>query len=161
MSVNRFKPHLYVIPEDDRDRQIANGFVQYSRVSAQAQVVEPAGGWARVLDTFKREYVPLLSGNRMAHVVLLIDFDGEYPERFKSFQDQIPLGMRDRVFVVGPRQTPEALKQVLSMGYEAVGRALAQECDSGAAQVWGHPDLEHNHAERLRLVEVVKPFLMP
>ena len=27
MSINKHKPHLLVLPEDDADRQIANGFV--------------------------------------------------------------------------------------------------------------------------------------
>ena len=48
MSVNKAKPHLYVIPEDDADRQIAKGFVLHGRVDERrVQVVEPAGGWSR------------------------------------------------------------------------------------------------------------------
>jgi hypothetical protein len=27
MAVNRYKPHIYVVPEDDANRQIANGFL--------------------------------------------------------------------------------------------------------------------------------------
>ncbi len=33
MSVNKYLPHVYLIPEDDADRQIADGFTQYTRVA--------------------------------------------------------------------------------------------------------------------------------
>lgn len=35
MSVNKYKPHVFVIPEDDADRQIADGFVLHPGVAAR------------------------------------------------------------------------------------------------------------------------------
>jgi len=160
MSVNKHKPHLYVIPEDRRDEQIANGFAQHPSVTErQIQIIEPAGGWLRVLDTFKKEYVPLLQQNAHAHVVLVIDFDGSYEQRRKRFDTEIPKGLRDRVFVVGPKDDPEALKRSLDQNYEEIGKALANDCDDDKLEFWGHEQLQHNDSDRLRLVRAAKPFL--
>ncbi len=50
MSVHKYQPHLYVIPEDDADRQIADGLMLQPRVDERrVQVVAPAGGCAAVL----------------------------------------------------------------------------------------------------------------
>lgn len=162
MSVNKYKPHVFVIPEDDADRQIADGFVLHPRVAArQVQVVEPAGGWSRVLDTFKEEYVPLLQ-NAHTHVVMIIDFDGDAAGRRAHFQaeiERLPEGHRARVFVVGPRDTPESLRQSLDKGYEDIGWSLADDCDIERKDTWDHQLLQHNEADRLRLLQTVKSFL--
>ncbi len=34
MSVNKYKPHVLILPEDDADRQIANGFCTELGVTA-------------------------------------------------------------------------------------------------------------------------------
>ena len=160
MSVNKYKPHLYVIPEDDADRQIADGFVLHPSVaSRQVQVMEPAGGWSRVLETFKEEYLPLLQENLQTYVVLLIDFDGNPDERREHFKSQIPDAIRNRVFVIGPRERPEALRQAINKGYEAIGSSLAADCDNDRVEVWSHDHLQHNEVERLGLIQAVKPFL--
>src|SRR5690606_29462498 len=136
--MNKYRPHLYVIPEDDADRQIANGFVLHARVdSRRVQVVEPAGGWSRVLDIFEEEYLPLLQ-NLHTHVVLLIDFDKTPTERRASFNSVIPENLWDRVFVIGPRETPERLRQSLERTYEEIGRSLADDCDGGRLETWSH-----------------------
>ena len=44
MSVNRHKPHLLVLPEDDANRQLARGF-ELELSTRQFQVLQPAGGW--------------------------------------------------------------------------------------------------------------------
>jgi hypothetical protein len=45
MSLNKHKPHLIVLPEDDANRQIANGFINSSNVNQRAiQVLPPVGG---------------------------------------------------------------------------------------------------------------------
>jgi hypothetical protein len=84
--MNRYKPHVYVIPEDDRDRQIADGFVLHDQVKdTRIQVVPPAGGWAKVLETFRDEYVSKLHDYPAAHVVMLIDFDDDVQKRQAKF----------------------------------------------------------------------------
>jgi len=50
MSVNRHSPHVYVLPEDDANRQIANGFLlDPSIVDYRIRVLEEAGGWKETL----------------------------------------------------------------------------------------------------------------
>jgi len=75
VSVNRYRPHLLVIPEDDANRQVANGFVQDDRIDPRAaQVLPPAGGWTHVIDGFlgRAKTMARFPGQK---VVLLIDFD--------------------------------------------------------------------------------------
>jgi hypothetical protein len=43
---NKFKPHVLVLPEDDANRQIANGFLSNSKLVVRAiQVLPIVGGW--------------------------------------------------------------------------------------------------------------------
>lgn len=161
MTVNKHKPHVYVIPEDRRDAQIANGFANHSSIVAQRQidVVAEAGGWPKVLDTFKEEYLPLLRHNEFMHVVMLIDFDGKHEERRAKFNDEIPDDVRERVFVIGPFGTPESLRQSLGKGYEDIGRSLADDCDGDRRDTWDHELLQHNEVDRIRLLQTVRSFL--
>jgi hypothetical protein len=141
MSVNKEKPHLYV---DSR----------------YVQVVDPAGGWNAVLETFNRGFLTVLRANRKAHAVLLMDFDGDPEHRLGFCFNKIPSEVKDRVFVLGPQNTPETLRKSLARGgFEYIRAALATECDTGQLAVWSHEELIHNEAERERLAATVKPFL--
>jgi hypothetical protein len=158
--MNKHQPHVYVIPEDDRDRQIADGFLLHDQVDTRRiQVMPPAGGWSYVLKTFQDEYVGHLRANPQGHVVLLIDFDGQYSDRRAEFEQAIPADLKPRVFVVGPRQTPELLRRELGVSFEQIGLSLADDCHADTEIVWGHDQLKHNDADRQRLVQVVKPIL--
>lgn len=158
--MNRYAPHVYVIPEDDRDRQIADGFVLHHQVKdSRIQVVPPAGGWSKVLATFVKEYVPKLRDFKDAHVVMLIDFDDQVEGRKEQFAKEIPAEFQTRVFVVGAKRNPEALKSALKIGFEEIGRSLADDCDTDSTSYWSHEELRHNDVERQRLVQAVKPFL--
>ncbi|HRI43685.1 MAG TPA: hypothetical protein PLL78_07365 [Fimbriimonadaceae bacterium] len=45
MSVNKHRPHLFVVPEDDACRQLANGFLLEPEVNQrQIQIEDVAGG---------------------------------------------------------------------------------------------------------------------
>jgi hypothetical protein len=158
--MNKYAPHVYVIPEDDRDRQIADGFVLHHQVKdRRIQVMPPAGGWLKVLKTFQDEFVPKLREYTQAHVVMLIDFDGRVAERLDEFRQATPDALKDRVFVVGSKYEPETLKRALKIGFEAIGKSLANDCDTGTTECWDHEQLQHNDAEQRRLVQIVKPFL--
>ena len=53
MSVNKFQPHVLVLPEDDANRQLANGFLLDQYVSThKIQVLPKVGGWTQVLELF-------------------------------------------------------------------------------------------------------------
>src|ERR1700677_408477 len=155
--MNKYAPHLYVIPEDDATRQLADGFVLHHHVKeSRIQVVPPAGGWLEVLKTFKEEYLPKLQQYPHAHVVMLIDFDGFYAQRRPEFENDVPNQIRPRVFVVGSKRNPETLKKELKKSFEEIGRALANDCDAGTTALWGHDQLNHNDPDRIRLVQAVK-----
>lgn len=162
MSVNKHRPHLYVIPEDDAERRIAIGFVLRDGVDQRrVQVVAEAGGWLKVIETFQKEYAPKLS-NQHTHVVMLIDFDGIPMARRTEFDNAIPEEYRSRVFVIGPKDEPEDFKKALNgISFEKIGATLASDCQEDNIGTWGHEHLMHNEPDRKRLYDVVRPFLFP
>jgi hypothetical protein len=118
MTMKRYVEHVYVIPEDDADRQIAVGFVDNHRVrDARVQVMPVAGGWRNVLQTFRDEYVQKLPYYPRAHAVMLIDFDGCFEQRRAEFESANLAEIKPRVFVVGPKDTPEILKGALNKSF--------------------------------------------
>ena len=53
MGVNQYKPHVLVLPEDDANSSLANGFHLELGQIRQMQVLEVAGGWNEVLTLFE------------------------------------------------------------------------------------------------------------
>lgn len=158
--MNKYAPHVYVIPEDDANRQMADGFVLHARVKeTRIQVVPPAGGWPKVLTTFQHEYIPKLRDYPSAHVVMLIDFDDQVERRTTDFEREIPAEFASRVFVIGSKHTPETLKKVVKKSFEEIGRSLADDCGAGQNGLWDHEQLRHNDAVRDRLNKTIMPFL--
>ncbi|MEI8017298.1 MAG: hypothetical protein WCH39_03810 [Schlesneria sp.] len=161
-SVNKYLPHVYVIPEDDADRQIANGFVLHDQVrSTQIQVLPCTGGWSSVLEKFATEYVTHLRNHKNSYVIMLVDFDLEYETRRKHFEEKVPDDLKNRVFVVGPKDEPEVLRQELGSSYEDIGESLAEDCFKGTVAVWDHDHLNHNHPDLQRMLQAVRPILFP
>ena len=75
MSVNKYLPHVLVLPEDDANRQLANGFLLDESLSMrQIQVLEVAGGWKEVLNRFNSDHIGEMDKYQERFVVLLIDF---------------------------------------------------------------------------------------
>lgn len=158
--MNKFQPHVFVIPEDQAEAEIANGFTLHDRVDARRiQVMPPARGWSHVLSTFKEEYIPRLRNYSSSRVVMLIDFDGWGEDRMAECRKSIPEDLKDRVFVVGPSGEPEKLKAALKLSLERIGRQLADECDREDDDFWTHEQLRHNREERERMARDVRPFL--
>ena len=59
MSVNKRVPHVLVLPEDDANRQLANGFQLDPLLDPRRmQILEEAGGWQEVLNRFTEDHVP-------------------------------------------------------------------------------------------------------
>ena len=51
--MNKQVPHVFVLPEDDANRQLANGFVLDGGLDGRRiQILEEAGGWMEVLNRF-------------------------------------------------------------------------------------------------------------
>jgi|SRR5579863_4691113 len=160
MSANKYVPHIHVLPEDDANRQIANGFwLDELLAQRRFQVLEEAGGWRQVIDRFLNVYAQQMERTPTRLMVLLIDCDN-HPERLEAARDQIPQHLRDRVFIVGALKEPEDLKAALG-SFESIGLRIAQDCREGSAIVWGHPMLRHNAKEVDRLTAAARPILFP
>jgi len=160
MSINAYKPHLLVLPEDDANREMANGFLLDNRVlMCNMQVLPPAGGWKKALDSLQSKHAQGFLKYPERRLLLLIDFDDEVPARQAYVRDHIPAAMRHRVFVLGVCSEPERFRAACNQKLEAIGENLAKECAESRQDLWAHALLMHNEAELVRLETDVKPFL--
>lgn len=157
MGVNKHRPHVLVLPEDDANRQLALGFALSisMRFSRQIFVLPVAGGWTQVLERFLSDEAVDMERCPDRYMVLLIDFDGD-EQRLADAKSRIPAHLMDRVFIVGVWSEPEDLK---IGSYEAVGSALARDCRDETDTTWSHPLLQNNATELSRLRRVVRPIL--
>jgi hypothetical protein len=159
MSVNRERDHVFVLPEDERNLQLATEFLANVDVNRQRQmyVLDVAKGWNRVLDLFESVHISEMDRCPQRFMILLIDFDGR-PERLNVAKARIPHHLSDRVFVVGALTDPENLRRELG-SYETIGSDLATDCRDETGTTWGNPLLRHNAGELDRLREQVRPIL--
>jgi hypothetical protein len=158
--MNKMVPHVLVLPEDDANRQLANGFqLDHSLDTRRMQILEEAGGWHEVLDRFREDHVPEMERNANRFMVLLIDFDGR-ENRLQEVIAGIPAGLNERVFVLGTWTEPEELRQALG-SYEEIGLAMAKDCRDNTDMTWAHDLLRHNAGELARLRQNVRPILFP
>lgn len=157
MALNRYKAHLYVLPEDDATHDIAVGFNDF--VEGPMQVLNPARGWTNVLKVFKDTYISHLRQYMDAHLVLLIDFDDDFPNRLDIFRNEIPQDVAGRVYVLGALTEAETLRTVSKMSFSKIGMELADECSQNEAVLWNNPQAQHNHAERMRVHAGCNNFL--
>ncbi|MGA2118409.1 MAG: hypothetical protein ABSH56_27100 [Bryobacteraceae bacterium] len=166
MSVNRRRPHVLVLPEDDANSQLANGFhlgldqgLGQQLLARQFQVLNVAGGWTNVLEEFLSTHIAEMDRNSYRHMILLIDLDGKV-DRLQNAIAQVPAHLTERVFILGALSEPEKLRPDLG-DYETIGLALAKDCREGTNTTWGHRLLQHNTAELDRLRSTVRPILFP
>lgn len=160
MSVNSYLPHLLVLPEDDANREMANGFLLDTRVNdRRIQVFPVSGGWLKVIENFLKNHVKDMHNFPERRVALLLDFDDDMVNRSAYVRSQIPPAIGNRVFVLGVESEPERLKAACNKGFEPIGEALAAECAEDETVLWSHALLQHNAAELARLTADVKPFL--
>lgn len=156
MSVNKHQPHLLVLPEDDANRQLANGFHLGCGQTRQMQILPVAGGWRKVLEEFHSAHVAQMARFTQRLLVLLLDFDRHHTERMAEVRqelNQAPPTVTERVFVLGVLSEPDDLKPTLGPSLETIGAILANECRIGSSSTWQHPLLHHNQPEAERLRE--------
>ncbi len=159
MSINKNKPHLFILPEDDANRQIANGFIQDLNVNARAiQILPIANGWKKVVDKLMNDHVRKMRQYPQSMMVLLLDFD-QCEDRLIYVESHIPEDIKNRVFVLGVQSNPESLKRNIQKSFEAIGESLATDCAENKNELWGHRLLIHNKTELERMIVSVKPFL--
>jgi len=158
VSINRYLPHVLVLPEDDANRELANGFQLDPLLDTRRmQILGVAGGWGNVLDRFREEHIPQMDRYANRFMVLLIDFDDQQ-DRMTRVRAEIPAHLIDRVFVLGVRTEPENLTRNLG-SYETIGKAMAKDCRDNTEVTWTHPLLRHNAGELERLRKHIRPIL--
>jgi len=162
VSVNKSKPHIYVIPEDDEDRQLANGFLLGIdvKLSRQIQVLPISGGWIKCFEVARQKYVQHLKNCPHAYLVLLFDFDGQ-PERREQVQIDFPAEVVDRIFLIGSLAEPKDLRRELGFGLERIGSTLAAECRESRSELWNSPQLAHNSLELERFRTCARQIIFP
>jgi hypothetical protein len=159
MSVNNYRSHILVLPEDSANYQIANGFLLNFNLNERLiQVLPFAHGWETVLDKFTDNHVSKMKLYPQRMIVLLIDFD-EKEDRLAYVEAKIPPDLKDRVFVLGVFSEPEKLKSDIKKSFEEIGEALATDCSDNTYKLWSHDLLKHNRNELQRMITTVKPFL--
>jgi hypothetical protein len=155
--MNKFKPHLLVLPEDDANRQIAVGFLLEPALRLRSiQILPPARGWLAARDRLLA-LLPEMARYPGRILVLLVDFDGR-PDRAGEVMAGVPEDLRARIFVLGASSEPERLRQDLG-SFESIGRALARDCVAGTTSAWAHPMLAHNVDEATRLMARARDVL--
>lgn len=156
MSVNKFKPHLIVLPEDDATRELAVGFELCIPGACERyfHIANEVGGWLSVVEKFKHDYIKKMNRNGNIHLLLLIDFDEE-SERLQRVKSEIPDNLKDRVFILGCWDEPETLRNFLGKSFEEIGVALAKECINNEDQLWNIDLLKNNLSE----VDRIRPFI--
>jgi hypothetical protein len=161
MSINKYVPHVFVLPEDDANRQLANGFLLHPSLSTQKiRVLPVVGGWMDVLERFKSVHVAEMETYPERFMVLLIDLDGD-EARLAKAKAGIPARLAERVFILGVLSRPEALRQAGLGSYENIGSKLAEDCQEDTYSTWQHKLLRHNASELDRLRKSVRPILFP
>jgi len=158
VRVNRYAPHLLILPEDGANAQIARGFQLHASVSdRRLQILTEAGGWLRVVEQFEGSHEAEMKRLPNRFLVLLFDFDEDNSRR-PTVESRIPAYLRDRVFLLGVWSEPERLRRDLG-SFEAIGEALAEDCLHNTSATWSHELLKHNEGELSRLRAQVHPFL--
>jgi hypothetical protein len=164
MSVNKYTQHLVVLPEDNANRNLANGFTNHHSIQNfnQIQILLPAGGWLAALEKAEKAHFTEMKKLKYRHLLILIDFDNE-PDRADRFRQTIPHELAGRVFVMGVLSEPEPLKADLGRSLEAIGADLCQQCADApspdAGSLWRHNLLKHNLPELARLRQIFAPIL--
>ena len=159
---NPYKSHVVVLPEDRANEEIVNGFNNFLDLYSRAiQIERPAGGWEKVVEKFLKNHASEMKKKfpeRM--MVLLIDFDENYEDRFSYVKERIPEDLENRVFVLGVLSEPEKLRSDIRKNFENIGETLANDCSNNNTNgLWGHDLLKHNKTELDRMILSVKLFL--
>jgi hypothetical protein len=159
MSVNKYAPHLVILPEDDANRQIVNGFILDLSINHQIiQVLPPAKGWKKLLDKFNQKYIPGMRQYNHRRLALVMDFDQD-SNRIDHVRDSIPADLLHRTVILGVWSEPEKLKQATAWSYEKIGRNLVCYCPPAADSLWHHKLLSHNIKELNRIGQDLNSFL--
>jgi hypothetical protein len=162
VSVNKYKPHVWVLPEDDANRQLANGFLLHADLDPTAIDIRPvAGGWRKAVDAVAAQHIAELRNYPCRQLVLLVDLDKQGEARVQQIREAFPPDLQERIYLLSSYDEPEALKVEQGRSFERLGEDLAEACARDELGLWGTVHLQHNKPELNRLVVGVKQILFP
>ncbi len=172
--MNKYKPNLQILCEDEINQDIARGFLlgfhgfELQNPSPIEVCKDVTRGWKKAENQLRDEWVDKLKDNENLFLLILIDSD-KRDGRIKEIRNEIPDIIKDRVFVIGCFSEPEVLKQQaheaikeakMKVSSEAVGKVLFQHCkDNPPNNLWGLNELNHNSDEILRLKQNTSSFI--
>ena len=122
------------------------------------QVMPVAGGWEKVVNQILEIYVPKVRSNPNTHVVGIIDCDN-HPDRIAVQLSQVPDDVRERVFLLGTLDDPQAFKRSVKLTFERIGIQLVDECFHKSLKLWRHAQLTHISDEIDRAAATLHPIL--
>ena len=159
---NKFRDHLVIVPEDQKNNDLINGFVNASLFESRAfQVQAIAGGWPKAVDSLQHMQLAALPLRR---ILLVIDFDEKLESRYGQVNDRLSKFLapteHQRVYLLGTRSEPEDFRSTLKMSSEQVGAQLYLDCKTPQPGLWGHALFTHNLKTRARLIAEILPFLI-
>ena len=151
MSVNRHQKHILVLPEDDANKDIVNGFVLDWNKEIGLRICPVARGWVHAFSDFSRNYLPDIRNYPECRFVILIDFDNQFQDRWGRFCELVPEELKDRVFLLGCTNEPEDVRRGQKTTFEGIGKMLAEDCNRGTRTQWNRDAFKHNIPELDRL----------
>jgi hypothetical protein len=156
MSVNWYKPHIILVPEDEAIHRIA---VEFRKAmifqDVRWHVDEYKGGWIKVVESLAGEVqVQLSKPHRI--MIALIDFDGHPEARRNYFFSELPESVHDRIFLFGLRGQAEDLKRSMGLSLSEIGITINRACLEGDLSPWDNEQLAVNKSELERLNRFLK-----
>lgn len=166
MSVNKYKPHIRILPEDTACADILNGFMLHDQLMNTIQMLSVAGGWPKAKTLVQDVHVPEMQRNTNIHLIVLIDMDKKNAPnidieetRRLDFQKILPSNLQARVAILGAWKDPESLTRNTNRSREEIGMQLASDCYDGTRSLWEHEDLRHNLSELDRIGDQLRKIL--
>jgi hypothetical protein len=156
---NKYRPHIYILPEDDANRQVALATLLGLDIDPQSyKVLHVAGGWLDAKNTFLNDHVPTMRQYGLRSFVLLVDGDMD-ADRFEQMRCEIPADLRDRVFILGSLDEPEDLKPDFG-SLDEIGSRLAEDLSDPTLGIWNHSLLAVNVPEVRRMQATLCPGIL-
>ena len=148
MKANRERWHLFIKPEDDANRQLANGFVESLSFLAQTkvQIDRPAGGYLKALEFVADAQLERFPERRL---LILIDFDKSADIRKRIVERYS--SVNNRIFVLGAKPEAEDLRRELKCHLCECGAKIADSCEDSGCAIWAIDSLRHNEKSLSRL----------
>jgi hypothetical protein len=116
VGVNKYTKYVVILPEDDANRQIINGFLNVIGVNFRAiDVRSVAGGWKKALSVRIEPLLKELETNINMSLLVVIDFDCQFKNRQRIFRQKVGDHLIDRAFLLGAISEPEKLKKEFNL----------------------------------------------